>query len=101
MMKPAITTGLALVAAVMLARPAAGQAIKRDSLGFISAQGDALEFKEGGGFGLSQVVVAGDPAKPGIYVVRVRFAPYQTSSPHFHDQDRHVTVIKGTWWTAV
>ena len=92
--------GLAFVSAVIIARPAAGQAITPDSLGFITAQGDALVFKDGGVFGLSQVVVAGDPSKPGIYVVRVRFAPYQTSRPHWHDQDRFVTVIKGTWWTA-
>jgi len=98
-MKSAICTCLTFAAAAVLARPAAGQAVKPDSLGFISAQGDALEFKEAGG--LSQVVVAGDPGKPGIYVVRVRFAPYQTSRPHFHDQDRFVTVIKGTWWVAL
>jgi hypothetical protein len=23
------------------------------------------------------------------------------SRPHFHDQDRYVTVIKGTWWVAL
>lgn len=46
------------------------------------------------------VKVFGDPAKPGMYVYRNRFGPGQTSRPHFHDQDRYVTVIKGTWWTA-
>jgi len=46
------------------------------------------------------VKVFGDPAKPGMYVYRNRFAPGQTSRPHFHDQDRYVTVIKGTWWTG-
>lgn len=95
----AIRIILAVVVTALLPGPAAAQAIKRDSLGFISAQGDALEFKESGG--LSQVVVAGDPGKPGIYVIRVRFAPYQTSRPHFHDQDRFVTVIKGTWWVSL
>ena len=43
--------------------------------------------------------VAGDPSKPGIYVIRRRFTPGETSNPHYHDQDRFVTVIKGTWWT--
>jgi hypothetical protein len=46
------------------------------------------------------VKVFGDPAKPGMYVYRNRFGPGQTSRPHFHDQDRYVTVIKGTWWTG-
>jgi len=98
-MESASRTCLALVAALLFAQPAVGQGIKRDSMGFISAQSDDLAFKETGG--LNQVVVAGDPTKPGIYVIRVRFAPYQTSRPHFHDQDRFVTVIKGTWWIAL
>jgi hypothetical protein len=34
----------------------------------------------------------------GFYVVRNRFAPHQTSRPHYHDKDRWVTVIKGTWY---
>ena len=47
-----------------------------------------------------QVSVVGDPSKPGIYVIRRRFKPGEMSSPHFHDQDRLVTVIKGTWWSG-
>lgn len=49
--------------------------------------------------GLTSMTVLGDPSKPGIYVVRNRFAAGNTSRPHFHDQDRFVTVIKGTWYT--
>lgn len=49
--------------------------------------------------GLVSTTVFGDPSKPGIYVIRNRFAPGVTSRPHFHDQDRFVTVIKGTWYT--
>jgi cupin len=45
------------------------------------------------------VLVYGDQSKPGFYIYRNRFGPGQTSRPHFHDQDRWVTVIKGTWWT--
>lgn len=46
------------------------------------------------------VRVLGDPAKPGIYVYRNRFRPGAMSRPHFHDQDRYITVIAGTWWTG-
>ena len=48
----------------------------------------------------TSVNVFGDPSKPGMYIYRNRFAPGRTSRPHFHDQDRYVTVIKGTWWTG-
>ena len=34
----------------------------------------------------------------GFYIYRNRFGPHQTSKPHYHDKDRYVTVIKGTWW---
>ena len=46
------------------------------------------------------VVVFGDPSRPGVYVIRNHFGPGQTSRPHYHDQDRFVTVIKGTWYTG-
>ena len=51
--------------------------------------------------GLTSVRVLGDAAKPGMYVSRNRFAPGQTSRPHYHDHDRYITVIKGTWWVGV
>ena len=34
----------------------------------------------------------------GFYVYRNRFGPHATSKPHYHDKDRWVTVIKGTWY---
>lgn len=44
--------------------------------------------------------VFGDASQPGMYVTRNFFAAGRGSRPHFHDQDRYVTVIKGTWWTG-
>jgi hypothetical protein len=46
------------------------------------------------------VLIYGDPNKPGMYIIRNHFKAGQMSRPHFHDQDRYVTVIKGTWWTG-
>jgi quercetin dioxygenase-like cupin family protein len=51
--------------------------------------------------GSTQVLLYGDPTKPGMYAVQITFAPGKGSRPHFHDQDRYVTVIKGTWWVAL
>jgi quercetin dioxygenase-like cupin family protein len=47
-----------------------------------------------------QVNVFGDPSKPGLYAIRRRFKPGEMSKPHYHDQDRLVTVIKGTWYSG-
>ena len=49
------------------------------------------------GHGVKIAVVFGDPSKPGQYVIRAHFPPGVMSSPHFHGEDRHVTVIQGTW----
>jgi len=42
--------------------------------------------------------VFGNPSAEGFYVTRNRFGPHSTSKPHYHDKDRWVTVIKGTWY---
>jgi quercetin dioxygenase-like cupin family protein len=47
-----------------------------------------------------QAILAGDPAKPGLYVVMVRWLPGGMSHPHFHPNDRFITVLKGTWWVG-
>ena len=52
------------------------------------------------GLGFQQAVIEGDPSKPGIYIVHVKFPPWVMSRPHFHDETRYGTVIKGTWYTG-
>jgi len=48
----------------------------------------------------NSVTLFGDPTKAGMYIVRNHFKPGSMSRPHYHDQDRYITVIKGTWWTG-
>ena len=52
------------------------------------------------GHGAQLATLAGDPAGNGLYVQRVRFPPHVMDRPHWHPHDRHVTVIKGTWYTG-
>ena len=44
--------------------------------------------------------ILGDPAKPGLYVLRSQLAPNTKVRPRYFDQDRIVTVLKGTWWVG-
>jgi quercetin dioxygenase-like cupin family protein len=53
-----------------------------------------------GAAGVNQVVLHGDPNATGLYVVLNRFKPGNFSKPHFHPNDRFITVVKGTWWVA-
>lgn len=50
--------------------------------------------------GESTAVLAGDPTKPGIYVELVKWHAGHMSHPHFHPNDRFITVISGTWWVG-
>jgi hypothetical protein len=42
----------------------------------------------------------GDPSKPGLYAYILKRRPNSWSKPHFHDTDRFVTVIDGTFWVG-
>jgi hypothetical protein len=56
------------------------------------------EIKWNKGRGSEQAIMAGDPSKPGIYVVLQKWLPHNNSRPHFHPNDRFIHVISGTWW---
>ena len=45
-------------------------------------------------------VLFGDPSKPGFYMVMNKFKPGSFSKPHFHPNDRFITVLKGTWYVG-
>ena len=79
------------IGAVLLAVTASGQSSAQLPPGFVAMAAD--DIKTG--------AIYGDPTKPGIYVTRNRFAAGTGSRPHYHDQDRYVTVIKGTWWVSL
>src|SRR5713101_9622156 len=45
-------------------------------------------------------VLYGEPDKPGPYVLMFKWLPGQMSRPHWHPNDRMITVLKGTWWVG-
>jgi len=49
--------------------------------------------------GSQNAVMVGDPSKPGLYVVLNKWLKgNHFSRPHFHPNDRFITVVAGTWW---
>ena len=50
--------------------------------------------------GESSAILAGDPEMPGLYVELVKWHAHHMSHPHFHPNDRFITVISGTWWVG-
>jgi hypothetical protein len=50
--------------------------------------------------GAAQAVLVGDPDKPGLYIVLTKWHAHHMSRPHFHPNDRYITVLSGTWWVG-
>ena len=71
-----------------------------DAQGFIRIRPDEVKWGPPDALGVQTAVIDGDPSKPGIYVIRIKFPPHVMSHNHFHVEDRHALVIKGTWWTG-
>jgi hypothetical protein len=50
--------------------------------------------------GPNTAVLQGDPSKPGRYIMLVKWTPHHMSHPHWHPNDRFITVISGIWWVG-
>ncbi len=72
-----------------------------DETGFVRITNEEVQWQtDSDGSGMQRAVIAGDPSKPGLYVIRVKFPRGMMSRNHFHREDRYATVISGTWYTG-
>jgi quercetin dioxygenase-like cupin family protein len=53
---------------------------------------------KGSAAGVESIPLAGDASKPGLYEILVKWSAHHNSRPHFHPNDRFITVLSGTWW---
>jgi quercetin dioxygenase-like cupin family protein len=88
-----------LLVAGFTAAPASAQVVKDES-GFIRFFPGKEEYKNPFGIGVMVATLYGDPSKPGMYVIRIKWPKHTMSRPHTHPQDRHVVVLSGTWYTG-
>jgi hypothetical protein len=76
-------------------------AVELDPKAVVYTLPENVKWIENKAAGNAQAVIAGDPSKPGLYVVLTKWmAGNHFSRPHFHPNDRFITVIKGTWWVG-
>jgi hypothetical protein len=47
--------------------------------------------------GTEQAVLAGDPSKPGLFILRARIPDGTSIAPHWHSQAEHITVLQGSF----
>src|SRR5260221_5422976 len=60
---------------------------------------DQIKWNPPSAAGVQNAVLVGDPSKPGFYIVRIKWLKGDHfSRPHFHPNDRFITVLSGTWW---
>jgi len=80
---------------------AAAQAAELNPAAVIYQLPDQIKWQDPlGTSGAKNAVLMGDPNKPGPYIVMVKWLPGNFSRPHFHPNDRFITVIKGVWWVG-
>jgi hypothetical protein len=48
----------------------------------------------------AQAKIYGDPSKPGPYAYFNKWKAGNMSRPHFHPNDRYISVLSGTWWVG-
>jgi len=46
----------------------------------------------------NRTLLYGDPTKPGLYIYINKFKPNRFGNPHYHPNDRFITVIDGAGW---
>lgn len=90
---------LGVIAAVLMAfctgsGPGAAEellAVRPDDIAWKEIRKDPLLFR---------AYVQGDQDKPGAFTFRVRAAAGHKLMPHTHPDDRVITVLEGTYWSA-
>ncbi len=90
-----------VVAMSLVAVAATSRAVELDPKVLVYKLPDQINWGPVTPAGNQQAVLFGDPAKPGQYGVMVKWlAGNHFSRPHFHPNDRFITVLSGTWWVG-
>jgi len=92
--------GMATAMVLTLFSTARAGAAELDPAAVVFKLPDQINWKENSTAGNANAVLYGDPSKPGLYLVLVRWHAGHMSHPHFHPNDRFITVISGTWWVG-
>jgi hypothetical protein len=94
----ATAIALSLAAAGLSAADAAEQQLNLKAISIKLP--DQFQWKRNEAAGNETAVLYGDPEKPGPYVLMFKWLPGHMSRPHWHPNDRMITVFKGTWWVG-
>jgi quercetin dioxygenase-like cupin family protein len=87
------------VAAVTFNLVAAARAVELDPAAVAYVTPDQFKWRDPAGqAATNQTVLLGDPTKPELYIYINTFKPNRFGNPHYHPNDRFITVIDGAAW---
>src|SRR5262245_58268541 len=90
---------LMLGASLVLALAMLGHAAELNPAALVYQLPDQIRWNAPSPEGVQNAVLMGDPSKSGLYVQRTKWLKgNHFSRPHFHPNDRFITVIGGSWW---
>src|SRR5260370_20371693 len=97
---PARTLSLALaVTAAALGLVTAGRAVQRDPAAVAYVTPAKFKWRDPTDqVATNQTILLGDPNKPELYIYINKFKPGRFGNPHYHPNDRFITVIDGAAW---
>ena len=91
----------AAVSVIALGMLGVANAAELDPAAVVYKLPDQIKWNPPSAAGAQNAVLAGDPNKPGLYVVLNKWLKgNHFSRPHFHPNDRFITVLQGTWWVG-
>jgi hypothetical protein len=90
-----------ILPAALLGAMSIGLAAELNPAAVVYKLPDQIKWSEPDARGVQNAVLVGDPAKPGFYAVMTKWLKgNHFSRPHFHPNDRYITVLQGTWWVG-
>ncbi len=87
------------VAAATLILAAAASAVELDPAAVAYVTPEQFKWRDPTGqAATNQTILLGDPNKPELYILINKFKPGRLGNPHYHPNDRFITVIDGAAW---
>ena len=90
--------GLVLFSSLVTVGHAADAQLNPDAITVLTP--DEFQWRDEEPVLANSVNLFGDRNSDEYYVYLNKFSPGNFSRPHFHANDRYITVVKGTWWVG-
>lgn len=95
-----VTVHVALAFAALLALAPRAMGVDLDPAAVVFTPLDKIQWKDNPAGTNASAMIYGDLNKEGPYAYFVKWKAGNMSRPHWHPNDRYITVMSGTWWVG-